>query len=237
MAEPTQSATVLHVRPLSPHVREMVLAPQMNPISYKPGQWISVQLPAGSHPPLVRAYSMAEPQSVSGHLVLIFDRVPGGLGTEYLFGLNEGDEVMVSGPYGRFVLPDLTLQDLVFIARYTGIVPIHCMLRHLLATVQPRSLILGYSAPTESELIYHNKFEQWSSGGNLLYLPSISGSKEGLETPVHEWPIIRNLTPHIEKRKDFVPLISGIKAFVRPLRMYFTELGWDRRQIRVETYD
>ena len=237
MANTTQAATVLHVRHLSPDVKEMVLAPQVNPISYKPGQWISLQLPVGSSPPLVRAYSLAEPESVSGHLVLVFDRVPDGLGSGYLFGLSEGEELMVAGPYGRFVLPEPIPDGLVLIARYTGIVPIRCMLNHLCSSAYRGRIILSYTAPSESELIYHSEFIQLASYGKLLYLPHVSGADEGLHRPVVDWPMVRSLIPHIGEQKAFIPMISGIKAFVRPLRTYFAELGWERQQIHTESYD
>lgn len=61
MAEPTQSATVLSVKDLTPHVRQLVLLPKAQKILFLPGQWISLQLPVGIKPPLNRAYSLAEP--------------------------------------------------------------------------------------------------------------------------------------------------------------------------------
>ncbi|HET8580464.1 MAG TPA: FAD-binding oxidoreductase, partial [Nitrospiraceae bacterium] len=85
MAQPTQQAQVVSVRSLSPTVRELVLSPLERKIFFRPGQWVSLQLPVGEHPPLVRAYSMAEPEASSGHLVLALDHVPNGVGSGYLF--------------------------------------------------------------------------------------------------------------------------------------------------------
>jgi ferredoxin-NADP reductase len=235
MSQPAQSATILGIRPLSPHVQEWILQPS-RPISYAPGQWISLQLPVGDHPPLVRAYSMAEPESASNHLVLAFDRIPGGLATEYLFSRKEGDQVVLSGPFGRFVLPEQLPSNLVLIARYTGIVPIRCMLLHLFSAYQATRIVLSYNAPRLSELIYDSEFTRLTSHSNFLYLPHISGMDEGLERPVRDWAIVQSLAPHIIE-KDFMPLISGIKAFVSPLRGYFSEQGFERRHIRTETYD
>ena len=82
MAQPTQQAQVVSVRSLSPAVRELVLSPLARKISFRPGQWISRQLPVGERPPLIKAYSMAEPEASSGYLVLAFDHVPKGLGAE-----------------------------------------------------------------------------------------------------------------------------------------------------------
>ena len=47
---------------LTLHTTELVLRPIEHPIPFRPGQWISLQLPVGDHPPLNRAYSLAEPR-------------------------------------------------------------------------------------------------------------------------------------------------------------------------------
>src|SRR2546425_12367244 len=96
MAEPTQRAKVMRVRWLSPTVHELTLIPVESKISFKPGQWVSLKLPVGERQPLTRAYSMAEPESPSGELVLAFDRVPSGLGSGYLVSVKEGDELVLA---------------------------------------------------------------------------------------------------------------------------------------------
>jgi ferredoxin-NADP reductase len=237
VAEPTQRATIVHVRQLSSLVRQLTLSPLEHTVSFKPGQWISVRLPIGPRPPLVRAYSMAEPESPSGQLVFAFDRVPQGLGSAYLFNVKEGDQLLFSGPYGKFVLPETITQELVFLARFTGIVPIRCMLKHLLSTSCTAPLTLSYSAASRSEMIYHDEFVELSSRHrNFRYLVTISDSHES-QTPVEEWAELKSLVTHLSGRNDFIPMICGIKAFVRPVRNYFLEAGFERRSIRVEMYD
>src|SRR2546422_777588 len=93
MGEPTQRAKVTRARMLSPTVRELVVVPLESKISFKPGQWVSLKLPVGERQPLTRAYSMAEPESSSGELVLAFDRVPSGLGSGYLVSEPTGDKI------------------------------------------------------------------------------------------------------------------------------------------------
>ena len=45
------------------------------------------------------------------------------------------------------------------------------------------------------------------------------------------------LTPMVMGQPKVVPLLCGTKAFVRPLRAYFMEQGYDRKEVKVETYD
>lgn len=246
MAVQTQEAQVVGVRDLSPSVRELTLSPLAWKVSFKPGQWISLHLPVGRHPPLLRAYSLAEPESVSGNLVLAFDRVPQGLGSGYLFALKTGDKVVLAGPYGKFLIPESLTQDLLFIARYTGIVPAHCMIKHLFAgelrggnhlaeAIQKKSTLV-YCAPNEQESIYHDEFVNLATRHSIFhYVPVVLSGIEHAEGD-HR-PVIETIAPLVEGRRDLLPMISGTKAFVQPLRTYFTDLGFGRKEIRHETYD
>ena len=236
MAQPTQQAQVMSVRPLSPTVRQLVFSPLERKISFRPGQWVSLQLPVGAHPPLVRAYSMAEPEAPSGQLVLAFDHVPKGLGSGYLFTLKEGDRVVLSGPYGNFVVPEPLSQDLIFVARYTGIVPIRCMIKHLFGGALSTKVTLLYGGPSRAELIYHDEFTELASQHNSFrYVATVLDGRQ--ESDCEHRPEIELLSSLLGGRKDILPMICGTKAFVRPLRAYLTEFGFERREIRVETYD
>ena len=221
---------------LSPTVRELVLLPLESKISFTPGQWVSLKLPVGKHPPLTRAYSMAEPESASGQLVLAFDRVPEGLGSGHLFSLKEGDEILVSGPYGSFVVPHPLTVDLLLIARYTGIVPIRCILQRLFATRLSPNVTLVYGAPNRAEQLYHEELANLSaSHASFRYVPTVlDGHGQGAGECRSELEIVKSLW---EGRKNFLPMVCGTKAFVRPLKAYLTELGFERKKAKYETYD
>ena len=235
MGEPIQRATISTVRDLCPSVRELTLSPREWKIGFKPGQWISVRVPIGERG-LVRAYSMAEPESSSGRLVLVFDHVPGGVGSGYLFSLAEGDELMISGPYGSFVIPEPLTQDLLCIARFTGIVPIRCILKHLFAQPVGRKIILIYGTPSTQEHLYHDEFLELSQSNQVFqYLPVLLTKSEraGSET-LSELEILTSLR---RGQKDFLPMLSGLKTFVRPIKTYLLELGFTRKEMKVEAYD
>ena len=234
MAEATQRARVIGVRALTPNVHELRLLPLEHPIPFQPGQWVSLKLPIGDRNPLTRAYTMAEPPAASGELVLVFDRVPDGLGSKYLFDLKEGTELDIAGPYGRFVLPTPLAKDALFLARYTGVVPVRCMLRQgIMSTSQ---VVLIYTMPDDDESLYHTEFTELASGQqSFQYVPITSPLRS--ETPVHQWPESRALQPYVAQNRSLSLFVSGIRAFVRPLRGHLAELGFERREIRAETYD
>ena len=236
MGEPTQRAKVTQARTLSPTVRELVLMPLQSKISFKPGQWVSLKLPVGERPPLTRAYSMAEPESSSGELVLAFDQVPSGLGSGYLSSVKEGDELILAGPYGSFTAPRPLTVDLVLVARFTGIVPIRCILRELFGGPVLCQVTLIYGSPTQTERIYHRELQEMTARHKAFrYLPTVvDGSGPAGEERRSESEILASLW---QGRKDFLPMVCGTKAFIRPLKTYVSELGFGRKEAKFETYD
>jgi ferredoxin-NADP reductase len=234
MAELTQPATVLAVTDLTPHVRQLVVKPKTRKISFQPGQWVSLKLPVGPKPPLNRAYSIADPSSPYGELTLVFDRVPGGLASTYLYGLRSGDEVSLSGPYGKFVLPHPLDQELLLIARYTGLAPMRCLLKQIFFSKIQTPVLLIAVAPGEDEVLFH---QEWLTMAmqypSFRYLPLVvqNGESEAVEKT------LSMLTPLVKGQPKVVPMICGTKAFVRPLRAYFIKEGYDRKDVKIETYD
>jgi ferredoxin-NADP reductase len=234
MAELTQAATVLSVNDLTPHTRQLVLLPTVQNIAFQPGQWVSLKLPVGAKPPLNRAYSMAAPRTPSGELTLIFDRVPDGVGSNYLYTLKPGDNTQLSGPYGNFTLPMSLDRELILIARYTGLVPIRCMLKHLYAQRQTATILLVTVAPAENELLFHQELITMAmTHPGFRYLPLVAagGGQQGVDLT------LSMLRPLIDNAPKVIPMLCGIKGFVRPLRSYFVEAGYDRKEVKTETYD
>ncbi|NGZ10438.1 MAG: FAD-dependent oxidoreductase [Nitrospira sp. LK70] len=234
MAELSQPATILAITDLTPHVRQIVVKPKTSKISFQPGQWVSLKLPVGSKPPLNRAYSMADPSSPDGDLTLVFDRVPGGLGSNYLYGLRSGDEVALSGPYGKFILPQLLDRKLLLIARYTGLVPIRCLLKQIFFAKLQTPVLLIALAPHEDEILFH---QEWLTMAmqhpSFRYLPLVAQNGESEAVG----KTLAMLTPLVKGEPQIVPMICGTKAFVHPLRAYFTERGYDRKEVKIEPYD
>lgn len=211
-----------------------MLLPTVQKIAFQPGQWVSLKLPVGATPPLNRAYSMASPSTASGELTLIFDRVPGGGGSNYLYTLKPGDTTQLSGPYGNFTLPAPLDRELILIARYTGLVPVRCMLKHLYAQRQTATILLMAVAPAEDELLFHQELLMLAvTHPGFRYLPLVAagGEQQGVDLTLS---MLRPLTDHAPK---VIPMVCGTRGFVQPLRAYFIEAGYDRKEVKIEAYD
>ncbi|MBI3078696.1 MAG: hypothetical protein HYY85_17200 [Deltaproteobacteria bacterium] len=235
MAQPTQQAVIEAVRPLGAKVRELTLRPKEFPLQFRPGQWVSLKLPVGRRPPLVRPYSMALPDRQDGRLTLCLDHVPGGLGSSYLFTLGPGDEVALSGPVGTFVLPDAPEAALVFVARFTGIVPIRCMLLALLESGFSRDILLIYGAECSEDLVYGDELTALSARHpSFHYVPTLLAPEPGWTGEVGaEAELVRRLVP---RGTGYLPYVCGLSEMITPVRAVFQEHGFDRRQVRCEKY-
>jgi ferredoxin-NADP reductase len=234
MAEFVQPARVLSVTDLTPGVRQLVVLPKERHVAFQPGQWVSLKLPVGPKPPLNRAYSMAAPETTSGELTLVFDRVIGGLGSEYLYQVHAGDELELSGPYGNFSLPRTLDRELLCIARFTGLVPVRCILKELYSQRQTGSVLLIAVAPGEDELLFHQEFLTLAithPGFRYLPLVAAAGEQQGVDLT------LSMLRPLVSGAPKLIPMLCGTKKFVRPLRGYLIEAGYDRKEVKTETYD
>ncbi len=234
MAEHIQSARVLSATELTSQVRQLVVLPRERPIGFKPGQWVSLKLPVGTRPPLNRAYSMAAPATATGELTLIFDRVTDGLGSSYLSQMKPGEELALSGPFGNFVLPPSIDRELILVARYTGLVPIRCMLKELYGQRYRDSVLLIAVAPAEDELLFHQELLSLAvTHPGFRYLPLVAadGEQQAVDLTL---PMLR---PILDRPAKVLPMLCGTKGFVRPLRSCFVEAGYDRKEVKTETYD
>ena len=235
MPPPTYTTKITGVRDVAPEVRELVLAPLPQPLSFLPGQWLSLHLPVGERPPLIRAYSLAAPPAPSGELVLSFDRVREGLGSGYLFTLAPGDEITFAGPLGNFVLPD-TEADMLWLARFTGIVPFRAMLLHLRENPPRGRVTLLYSGETPAHLPYHAELLRAAEELPWFELIVTVDAADG------EWagnvsPLLEMLPERVAERLELAPMVCGTRDFVRPIRDFFYGLGYERRSVRWENYD
>ena len=137
-------------------------------------------------------------------------------------------------PMGTSSLPFSLDRELLFVSRYTGLVPIHCMLKQLAASgALPQSTLIAVG-PAESEWLYHDELLALAARyPSFRYMPM---AVNGTDQEVVE-ATVKLLRPLVTGRPTVMPLLSGVKGFVRPLRAYLMETGYDRKEVKTETYD
>lgn len=152
------TARVSRVRQLTESVRQIELTPiAPRRIHFQAGQFVSFEVERPGRPvPATRPYSIASAPEREEAIDLVLNRVPGGPGSEYLFGLREGDTTEFTGPAGSFVVRDGP-RDLLLVATGTGIAPMRSILLSLAARSSPRRVTLFWGLRSERDLYYQDE--------------------------------------------------------------------------------
>lgn len=131
MAEPPKFARVLSIEPLTASVRQ-ILVEMIEPASldYRAGQTIVLYAGFMNGKDLKRQYTLASaPHEHEGKkLLLCVKLIPNGPASAYLERLQVGDQITLSGPVGKCVLPESHDGDFLWCATGNGIAPIRGML-------------------------------------------------------------------------------------------------------------
>ncbi|MBQ2091248.1 MAG: NADH:ubiquinone reductase (Na(+)-transporting) subunit F [Bacteroidales bacterium] len=132
--------------------------------------------------PTIRAYSMASYPAEKNVIKLNvriatppFDRtqpkgvfkfvpgVPPGIASTYVFSRKPGDKVMISGPYGEFLLPDNDpdTQEYIFVGGGAGMAPLRSHIMHLFKTLKTEKPVrFFYGARALVEAFYLEDFAE-----------------------------------------------------------------------------
>ncbi|MCQ4079125.1 FAD-binding oxidoreductase [Streptomyces sp. RB6PN25] len=153
-------------------------------IAFNPGQYLQVSVPGTR---VTRTYSMANPPSDRRRIELHVRRVRGGLATDgWIFkNLVIGDELRVSGPYGRFFFHEMRNEPVLLIAGGTGLAPIKSMVQHVLAGEAQQQMTL-YQGARSVDMLYDVDFFRTleeERPGRFRYRPCLSAQEvDGFET-------------------------------------------------------
>lgn len=119
--------------------------------------------------PVFRAYSMANYPGEKGIIMLNVrvasppprapDGTPPGQVSSYIFGLNPGDKVTISGPYGEFFIKD-TENEMVYIGGGAGMAPLRSHIFELFRNRKTkRKVSYWYGGRSVRELFYIDHFQ------------------------------------------------------------------------------
>ena len=197
------------------------------PLAFRPGQFISCLLPVGEER-LIRPYSIASSPEEGDCLELVVDRVPGGPGSHYLFGLQIGATLRFTGPWGTFTLDRAPEGEAVFIADGTGIAPIRPMLRRALAIAPTHPLRLLHAGDGRSPPLYHEELLQLARTNPAFTVDHVES--RALLHEVHR----RWIESDTDRTRHF--FICGVGLIVPTLRDELRRAGYARRAVQYEKW-
>jgi Na+-transporting NADH:ubiquinone oxidoreductase subunit F len=115
-----------------------------------------------------RAYSLANPPSEGDVLKFTIriatpppgaSEIPPGIGSSYVFSLQPGDKVTLSGPYGDFFVKE-TDREMCFIGGGAGMAPMRSHIFNQLQTERThRKVTFWYGARSRQEMFYDEEFK------------------------------------------------------------------------------
>ena len=203
----TFTARVSRTRDLTHDVREIELRLLDPPeIRFAAGQFVSFEIERPEfRVPITRAYSIASPPARTHAIDILLNRVPGGTGSGYLFGLQDGDRTSFKGPTGAFVLRD-SRRDLLFVATGTGIAPIRSMLWSIPPPASDREIRLFWGLRSERDIYYQDDLAALQR--RLARFSAITT----LSRPAGRWrgPVGR-VTPLVERE---ISDVSNLEVFL-----------------------
>ncbi|MEC7901826.1 MAG: NADH:ubiquinone reductase (Na(+)-transporting) subunit F, partial [Candidatus Neomarinimicrobiota bacterium] len=132
-----------------------------------------------------RAYSMAN-HPAEGNIIMLnvriatpppalWDQVPPGIASSYIFNLKKGDKVTISGPFGEFFAKE-TDREMVYLGGGAGMAPMRSHLFDLLETKKTkRKITFFYGARSAKEMFYHDDFIKLEKENpNFKYIVGLS---------------------------------------------------------------
>ena len=142
-------------------------------------------LVANNEEPIFRAYSMANHPAEGNRVMLnvriatpppkLWNDVPPGIASSYIYSLKPGDKVTISGPYGEFFIKD-TNKEMVYIGGCAGMAPMRSHLFHLFNTLKTgRKVSFWYGARSKREMFYDEEFKKIAKKfPNFKYVVALS---------------------------------------------------------------
>lgn len=202
--------TVVGKHHRTPVIVELVLQPEEGALDYRAGQYVLVG--DVDYVRTVRSYSVANAPGADGVITLLVTLVPDGELSGWLHALVEGDEVLVSGPYGTFVDRPESDDPILFLAGGSGLAPIRALAEAGLARPQPPSMTLLFSARTEADLVDDERFRCWEAGSTAFrYLRTLT-RQHGPPPVGHVPEVLADLVPPLEEHLVYIAGGSGFVA-------------------------
>jgi CDP-4-dehydro-6-deoxyglucose reductase len=221
------------------------LKPESKPI-FKPGQFVSLDLPIDEKATRrIRHYSVANSPSQDTYELIIVKK-PGGKGTDYLWNLPLETEIEFEGPTGIMVMGDDIKKNYIFICTGTGISPFKCMLEHIRENnIVTGDIHLVFGTRDKESILYYDEMIQLEKDipqfkYHIILSREPWNGKQGYVHSIYE-ELIQNYFSQIEDGSynglDIEFFICGWKEMVKQTKTNLQELGFDKKQIKIEIYE
>lgn len=202
------------------------------------------------HTPVTRAYSMANYPEESGVIKLnvrIASPPPGqpatppGQVSSYIFNLKQGDDVVISGPFGEFYLEDGD-EELVYIGGGAGMAPMRSHIFDLFKRIKTdRKVSFWYGGRSMKEVFYQAEFEEMAKAHDnftfhlALSEPLPEDNWEGETGFIHQVLYEKYLKDH-PAPEDLHYYICGPPMMLKSVQEMLDNLGVETENIHFDDF-
>ena len=179
----TLQTIVEEIEPLTHDIKRLVLrfAEPGQRMLFTAGQYADIRIPGSEEH---RAYSMANTPRANDHLEFIIKVFPGGRFSSLLEGgISVGQDLVVKGPYGVFMLREKSNSDIICIGGGSGMAPLWSVLNSMAERGIERKATYYYGARTRKDLFYLDRLQQLEERlPGFRFVPALS-----MATAEDEW--------------------------------------------------
>jgi CDP-4-dehydro-6-deoxyglucose reductase len=204
-------------------------------ITFQSGQFVIIDFGKLNHTYSTRSYSIAD-FSQGNILELCVSLKENGAATPLLFRNKIGDQLKVSIPQGRFVLPDfINTESIGFICTGTGVAPFRAMIKDLLEFRKfTGKVYLFFGGRTQIDILYREEFEELQNKySNFHYTPVLSRETwNGANGYVH-----KHYECIFKDKPNAIIYLCGWTDMIKETRDQLKSFGYTRSEIKVEFYD
>lgn len=235
----SHTLTLQEKRDLTPSIAELTFV-SAEPLAFRAGQFLQFKIPH-ENKVLERHYSLATAPSADGKLVFTVRHmpaphsgVPAGVGSGFLCRLQPGDQVEAIGPFGDFLLSEVTERQQVFIGGGAGIAPLRALLQAEKRAPQTRPCTFFYGARNGKELCYADEF---AADDSVQYVPVLS------DAVAEDWKgrtgFVHTVAEEWLRQQDLANLdvyVCGPPAMLQATMEMLADLGVPRNQIKFDDF-
>jgi ferredoxin-NADP reductase len=167
---------------ITPNVKHFVCYTNHEPcFTFLPGQFITIHFNYNDKV-IKRSYSIANSPIQNNYIEFAASYVPHGPGSDFLFNLNAGECLEMSGPFGRLVLKGQP-KRYILVATGTGITPYRSMLTSLSEDLDANSelkIVILQGVRTAEDILYAEDFLSFQTKhpGQVIYQTYLSRDAE-----------------------------------------------------------
>jgi Na+-transporting NADH:ubiquinone oxidoreductase subunit F len=231
---------VQKLRNLTHDIKEVTLQLiEPEEINFRAGQFIQFRVPEYelADESVYRAYSISSQPSEKNLVELEIRYVPNGICTTYVHQhLEEGEEVVLNGPYGEFFLRD-TDKDIIMIAGGSGMAPIKSILLDMAEKGIDRKAIYFFGARSKRDLFLVEEMRELEKQmPNFKFIPSLSQPLEEDEWDGESGLITETVAKCIEDASDMEAYLCGSPGMIDACVEVLREKGMPEEKIYYDKF-